>query len=312
MTAIVSVTFLRFDILSTLGNPLGPRGRAVALAGGAVLFWSTWPTLATLAGTAPPFLVFGLASAIGFAIALLMALAQANVREFVLTPPKTMIFVASALLINNILFLVAMPRIGPAEANVIAYLWPVMLVAILSLTKGERLTLLAKIGIGLGFVGAALAIGPTFERGFDYLGIVLAFLSGLTFAIYAAIRSSAKSSGEVIGPSMGVLAVMALMAHCLFEEPTSLSVTQWLAIAGIGIAPLTLSNVLWDKATRTGFSSTVSGIAYLTPIGSIAILAVFGAAAITWGAVIGALLVVIGAVAASGVVKGRAKLSRDR
>lgn len=312
MSAISSHSFLRFDIGWMTKVPLGPRGKAAALAGGAVLFWSTWPTLATVAGAAPPFLVFGLASAIGFAIALSIAVVQGNARQFTRTPPKTMMFVASALLINNILYLIAMPRIGPAEANVIAYLWPVLLVAILSFTKGERLTPLAKIGIGLGFIGAALAIGPTFESGFDYLGITLAFLSGLTFAVYAAIRSSAKGSGEVIGPSMGVLAVMALAAHLMFEEPTSLSTIQWLAIAGIGIAPLTLSNILWDKAMRTGFSSTISGIAYLTPVGSIAILALFGVATITWGAVIGALLVVVGAVAASGVIGGRTKTSSDR
>ena len=213
-----------------------------------------------------------------------------------------MAFVAIALLANNVLYLMAMPRIGPAEANVIAYLWPVLLVAILSFTKGERLSAVAKIGIFMGFIGAALAIGPTFEGGFDHLGILLAFLSGLTFAVYAAIRSSAKDAGEVIGPSMGMLAFLALLSHWIFEEPTALSATPWVAIAGIGIAPLTLSNVLWDKATRTGFASTISGIAYLTPVGSIAILAVFGVATVTWGALLGAVLVVAGAVAASGIL----------
>ncbi|WP_158401956.1 DMT family transporter [Celeribacter indicus] len=275
-----------------------------------MLFWSTWPTLATVAGAAPPFLVFGLASAIGFVIAFLISAAQGHARAFVRTSPGTMAFVATALLVNNVLYLMAMPRIGPAEANVVAYLWPVMLVTILSVTRGERLSFLAKTGICLGFLGAALAIGPTFEHGFDEFGILLAFLSGLTFAVYAAIRSAAKGTGEVIGPSMGILAVMALLAHCMFEERTTLSAVQWFAVAGIGIAPLTLSNVLWDKATRTGFASTISGIAYLTPVGSIALLALFGVATVSWGALLGALLVVIGAVAASGLLAKRAKPPR--
>lgn len=101
---------------------------------------------------------------------------------------------------------------------------------------------------------------------------------------------------------MGLLALLALAAHWLFEEPTPLSAPRWLAIAGIGIAPLTLSNVLWDKAARAGFTSTIAGIAYLTPIGSLALLAIFGVATVTWGAVAGAVLVVMGAVAASGVL----------
>lgn len=40
--------------------PLGPKARAVSLTLGAVLLWATWPTLATWAQPAPPFLVLGL------------------------------------------------------------------------------------------------------------------------------------------------------------------------------------------------------------------------------------------------------------
>lgn len=285
--------------------PFGPQSKAITLAGGAVLFWATWPTLATIAGNAPPFLVFGLAAAIGFALAFLISVLRGSAPSFVRTRPQTVGLVAVALLANNVLYLMAMPRIGPAEANVIAYLWPVLLVAILSVVRREKLALVSKVGILLAFVGAVLAIGPTFEQGFDQVGILLAFLSGLTFAAYAAIRSAAKEKQEVIGPSMGLLALLALSAHWLFEDPANLSATQWLAIAGIGIAPLTLSNILWDKATRTGFVSTIAGVAYLTPIGSLALLAIFGVATVTWGAVLGAVFVVAGAVAASGLLTRR-------
>lgn len=103
---------------------LGPRARAAALAVGAVLFWATWPTLATLASPAPPFLVFGLAAAVGFAAALFMAILRGRTASFVATPLRTVLLVSVGLLVNNVLYLFAMPRIGPAEANVVAYLWP--------------------------------------------------------------------------------------------------------------------------------------------------------------------------------------------
>lgn len=282
--------------------PSGPRAQAASFAVGAVLLWATWPSLATLAAPAPPFLVFGLAAVIGFVLSFSLAALRGRAVQYLRTPPRTLAFVALALLTNNALYLYAMPRVGPAEANVISYLWPVMLVLIMSRLRRERLRPLQLAGILFGFSGAALAIGPTFERGLDPLGIALAFLSGLAFAIYAAIRTRGREAGDVIGPSMGLLAVLALSAHFAFEPRVELNPTQWLAIAGIGIAPLTLSNALWDRAGRTGGSTAmISGIAYMTPLASICLLALFGVAPISAAVAAGAVLVVIGALAASGL-----------
>ncbi|MGF6257357.1 DMT family transporter [Ensifer sp. LBL] len=296
-----ALSLFRFSLLVGPCRPLGPRARAAAFAIGAVLFWATWPTLAMLAHPAPPFLVFGLAASVGFAMSLSLALMRGRAASFLATPPRTILLVSVALLTNNVLYLFAMRRIGPAEANVIAYLWPVLLVLILARWQHERLGPLRLSGIALGFVGAGLAIGPTFALGFDPYGVILAFLSGLTFAIYAAIRSRGREPGDVIGPSMGLLAVLAIGLHFVFEVRTSLSLSQLSAIAVIGVVPLTLSNVLWDRASRMGHTVLISSIAYATPLAALALLAIFGVVAVSFAAVAGALLVVIGALAASGL-----------
>ncbi|RWD74238.1 MAG: hypothetical protein EOS37_03195 [Mesorhizobium sp.] len=280
-------------------RPLGPRAKAAALAVGAVLFWATWPTLATLASPAPPFLVFGLAAAVGFVAALFMAFMRGRTASFVATPFRTVLLVSVGL--NNVLYLFAMPRIGPAEANVVAYLWPVMLVLIMAWKRRERLGPSRLGSIVLGFVGAVVAIGPSFALGFDLFGVFLAFLSGLTFAIYAAVRSDGREAEDVIGPSMGLLAVLALALHFGFEAPISLSPSQLLAIAAIGIVPLTLSNALWDRATRTGHAALISAIAYATPLAALSLLALLGVGDVSYGVAAGAVLIVIGALGASGI-----------
>ena len=282
-------------------RPLGPRAKAAAFAAGAVLFWATWPTLATLAMPAPPFSVFGLAAAVGLAAALLMAILRRRTASFLATPFRSVLLVSVGLLVNNVLYLFAMPRIGPAEANVVAYLWPVMLVLIMAARRRERLGPWRLGGIALGFAGAVVAIGPSFALGFDLAGVVLAFLSGLTFAVYAAVRSHGREADDVIGPSMGLLAVLALVLHFGFEAPASLSSSQLLAIAGIGIVPLTLSNALWDQAARTGHTALISGIAYATPLAAVFLLALFGVGEVSYGVMAGAVLIVIGALGASGI-----------
>ena len=193
----------------------------------------------------------------------------------------------------------AMPRIGPAEANVVAYLWPILLVLIASRMDRSRITRGQWLGIGVAFAGASLAIGPSFTRGFDPLGVLLAFASGLTFAAYAAIRSRGTEGRDVIGPSMGLMAVLAMGMHLAFETTPRLAWPQLLAIAAIGVAPLTLSNALWDLASRTGQLATISGLAYLTPLVGLLLLALFGAADVSWVTAAGAGLIVAGALAAS-------------
>lgn len=280
-------------------SPLGPKARAASLALGAVLLWATWPTLATWAQPAPPFLVFALGSAVGFALSLASASARGEARAFLQTPPRTLLLVAGGLLLNNVLYLMAMPRIGPAEANVVSYLWPILLVLIASRMNRTQIMRRQWLGIGVAFAGASLAIGPTFAQGFDALGVLLAFASGLTFAIYAAIRSRGMEKHDVIGPSMGLMALFAMAMHLAFETTPQLAWAQLLAITAIGLLPLTLSNALWDRASRTGQLATISGLTYLTPLISLLLLALLGVATVSWSTAAGAGLIVAGALAAS-------------
>ena len=298
MAAVSILAFRSWRVLTPIPS-LGPKARAVSLALGAVLLWATWPTLATWAQPAPPFLIISLGSATGFAVALARSTATGHGRAWRQTPLRTLLLVAGGLLTNNVLYLMAMPRIGPAEANVIAYLWPILLVLIASRMNGLRITRGQWLGIGAAFTGAALAIGPTFAQGFDPLGFLLAFTSGLTFAVYAAIRSRGQEQHDVIGPSMGLMAVLALGLHFAFETTPQLAWPQLLAIAGIGVAPLTLSNALWDLASRTGHMATISGLAYITPLVGLLLLSLLGVATVSWGTLAGAVLVVAGALAAS-------------
>ena len=224
---------------------------------------------------------------------------QPEARAFLRTPLRTLLLVAGGLLVNNVLYLMAMPRIGPAEANVVSYLWPILLVLIASRMDRSRIARGQWLGIGVAFAGASLAIAPTFARGVDPLGVLLAFASGLTFAVCAAIRSRGTERRDVIGPSMGLMALLALGMHLAFETTPQLAGPQLLAIAAIGVLPLTLSNALWDLASRTGQLATISGLAYLTPLVGLLLLALLGVADVSWLTAAGAGLIVAGTLAAS-------------
>lgn len=279
--------------------PGGPNAKTYALVGGAVVLWASWPALAIIAYPAPPLLVLGASAIVGFIFSFLFALRQKTTRDFVTVPFGTLLFVAVGLMGNNAFYLAAIARIGPAEANVVHYLWPVFLVALASILHRKTPSLLQALGIACGFIGVSIALSSQMNGRLDLVGVALGACGALTFAAYSVGRSLAKIETNVVGPSLGLAGIGALTAHFMLETAYWPTTTQWIAIAIMGIGPFTVANMLWDKATREGSAATISSLAFLTPLVAMTLLAVFGLGAVTAATVVGALFAIFGAILSS-------------
>lgn len=277
----------------------GPSARTYALVGGAIVLWASWPALATIAYPAPPFLVLGLAAGIGSILSYLVAISQKQAHEFFAVRKRTMLFVAFGLMGNNAFYLAAISRIGPAEANVVHYLWPVFLVALAAMIHRRAPTLRQTIGIASGFCGVAVALAPQMGHGLDLSGVLLGVCGALTFAVYSVVRSFARVETNVVGPSLALASAGALGYHFMMEPLYWPTLGQWGAIVLMGVGPFTLANIFWDKATRAGSAATISSLAFLTPLVAITLLTVFGLGVVTTATIIGALLAITGAVLSS-------------
>lgn len=277
----------------------GPNGKTYTLVAGAVVLWASWPALATVAYPAPPFLVLGLSALVGFVFSYIDAARKNKTKTFFSVRLRTMVFVAIGLMGNNAFYLAAISRIGPAEANVVHYLWPVLLVALASLVHRRAPSFIQTIGISLGFCGVAVALSPQMGHGLDLIGVLLGVCGALTFAIYSVGRSLARAETNVVGPSLAIAGIAALVVHFSFEPLYWPSNFQWAAIALMGIGPFTVANIFWDKATREGSAATISSLAFLTPLVAITLLAIFGLSVVTMATVVGAFLAISGAVLSS-------------
>ncbi|WP_415403756.1 DMT family transporter [Tateyamaria sp. SN3-11] len=278
----------------------GPNARAYALVGGAVVLWASWPALGTITQQAPPFLVLGASALVGCMLSFGLAVRRGAVRTFTSVPLRTLLFVAIGLMGNNAFYLAAIARIGPAEANVVHYLWPVFLVALASLLHRRSPSLRQMVGIGCGFVGVAVALSPHMGGNLDGMGVLLGVCGALTFAIYSVGRSLARVETDVIGPSLGLAGASALAAHLVLEPAYWPTQAEWCAIVLMGIGPFTVANVFWDKATRQGSAATLSSLAFLTPLVAMGLLAAFGLGAVTAATLMGAVLAILGALFSAG------------
>ena len=122
------------------------------LALGAILLWSSLATLGVSLAALPPFLLTGLALLIG-------SLPAWPLWRQWRVPPLTLALGVGGLFGYHFLLFLGLRLAPPVEANLVNYLWPLLIVLLAPvLLPGTRLRLAHVLAGLLGFSGAALAI----------------------------------------------------------------------------------------------------------------------------------------------------------
>ncbi|CAE6714239.1 hypothetical protein R69619_01232 [Paraburkholderia nemoris] len=243
-------------------------------AAGAIILWASFATLVSHAPQVPPLLLTGVALSLGSVTCLFRA------REW-RVPFRTMAFGTVCLFVYHVSLVMAF-RLAPiAEANLINYLWPLLLVLLgTSLRRGADCA--AKIvGAMLGFGGCVVAIGSASgSLAFSMahcVGYATALLAAIIWAVYSlgARWLPPFSSWAVGGFCLGA-GVLAIVSHLLFEPRFTPSGSDCLWMTAIGLGPLGISFMLWDRALRQGNASQIGILAYGTPVLSMLGLALAG------------------------------------
>jgi drug/metabolite transporter (DMT)-like permease len=194
---------------------------------------------------------------------------------------------------SDIRFMLATHRIPAAQANLIAYLWPVMIVVFGASMGFFRLRLPQFLGVALGFLGAFILIWDG-RLSMSLMGIGLALLGGAAWAAYCLFRLVWKEPARnVVGRGCGIAAVISGVLHAVFEPMVIPNASVLASAAMIGIVPLALGNLVWDEGFRRGDSQLLAVMAYATPLCSALLLAALGVSNLTWNLLIGAVVIVI-------------------
>lgn len=269
------------------------------VGGLAIPLWATWPTLAHHASAMPVFQIMTIAFAWA-AVTLWKFEGQSPDEDATLVgsfgPP---IACAAALLGMNVLFLLAVIYIPPAQANVLSYLWPVMVVAIGSLIRLFSFKFVHAISLLLGFAGVIVVAGEG-AIVLSPLGISLAILSGLSWALFTVFRIWQGSCAKpVLAKGCLLAAVLSLLLHVGFETFQMPSLLALFAAVAIGIIPLGLANLCWDVGVRKGNAPLLAAMAYATPLAGLLVLSLFGLATLTLSLLGGAALIILAGLTAN-------------
>ena len=277
-------------------------GTAAGVA--AILLWALLALFTTATEGVPPFQLLALSFAIAFACGTGLSAARGGLgRHLLRQPAGAWALGIGGLFGYHVFYFVALKNAPPADASLIAYLWPLLIVLLPALLPGERLRWFHLAGALAGFAGAALLVASRAELAFDPAhtgGYLAAGACALIWSGYSvANRRYGQVPTDIVGPFCGAVALLGLACHLGFEDWSQPTAAGWLAILGLGLGPVGAAFFLWDHGTKHGRIQLLGVLSYLAPLVSTVLLVAAGRAPATWQLGAACALIVAGAMLAS-------------
>ena len=277
-----------------------PQGAATLAGVAAIVLWASLALLTTITEGLPPFQVL----AIGFGIAAALGLLRTTLRgaaswRELRAPAAAMALAITGLFGYHALYFYALKRAPALEANLINYLWPLLIVLLAGLLPGVRLRAGNLAGALLGLAAAALLV--TRGRGIEVdaaalPGYLAAFAAAVVWGAYSVLnRRHADVPSAAIITACGAVAVLGAIAHAAFESTVVPSASQWLALLAMGAGPVGAAFWLWDHGTKHGDLALLGSLSYLAPLLSTALLVAAGRAQPHWIQAVALALLMLGA-----------------
>ncbi len=278
--------------------------RTATLVGSvAILLWSLLALFTVGTSPTPPFLLnalcFTLATVLGFG----WTLWKGNLSALRSVSPKVYIFGTIGLMGYHALYFSALRLAPAAEAGLIAYLWPLLIVLFSGLLPGETLKTGHLMGGILGFAGAALIItgGGAGFQATNVPGYALALACAFTWSGYSVLsRKLGKTPTEVVTIYCLATAILSALAHVTFETTVwPAGAVGWASVAALGLGPVGLAFYVWDIGVKKGDIQLLGVLSYAAPLLSTLALVLVGIAAASWTLGLAAFLITGGAAIAA-------------
>jgi drug/metabolite transporter (DMT)-like permease len=276
-----------------------PRSRATLIGFAAVILWSMLAVLTVGTAPVPPLLLNAICFGIGGTVGIVWLVLSGEIGSLRQVPLKVYAIGTAGLFGYHFFYFSALRMAPAAEAGLIAYLWPLLIVLMSALLPGERLQRGHILGGVLGFAGAAVILlgGRSGSVDGAMAGYALALVCAFTWSGYSIIS---RSFGAVPTGSVAVFclatAVLSAAAHLRFEAALWPETTLgWLSIIGLGLGPVGLAFYVWDIGVKKGDIQLLGVASYAAPVLSTLILVLAGVAAPSWSLLAAAILITAGA-----------------
>ncbi len=277
----------------------------------AIVLWSTLALLTVASGRTPPFQLAAITFLIGGALGAGLLVRGAGLRALK-QPAEVWALGVCGLFGYHALYFAALRLAPPAEAGLLNYLWPLLIVLFSALLPGERLKAHHVLGALAGLFGTVvLFAGRGLTFALDFVpGFAAAFTAAFVWATYSVLsRRFARVPTESVAGFCLATALLAFVFHLLFETTVwPDNAMQWAAVFGLGVGPVGAAFYAWDFGVKRGDIRVLGAASYAAPLISTSLLVAAGYGEPSVGLGIAAMLIAGGGLAAAKDLMGK-KLS---
>ena len=286
------------------GGGFAGRSAATLIGFTAVLMWSSLALLTASSGQVPPFQLAAISFAIGGALGAATWVVRRHAVHALRQPPEVWALGVGGLFGYHALYFTALRLAPPAEAGLINYLWPLLIVLLSGLLPQERLRLHHIAGALVGLFGTIALIAGRTKLGFaeaDTPGFAAAFVAAFVWATYSVLsRQFANVPTDVVAAFCLAAAALSAICHAAFEETVwPADAREWLATIGLGLGPVGLAFYAWDVGVKRGDIRVLGAASYAAPVLSTVLLVLAGFAEATPSLALAAILIAGGGLLAA-------------
>ncbi len=270
----------------------------------AILLWSLLAALTLATGGVPAFQLMAMTFAIGALTGFISIAIRMRSPRLPRVPPAAALVGIGGLFGYHALYFLALRTAPPAEAGLLNYLWPLLIVLLSSLLPSERLRAHHIVGSMLGFAGTVVLLWGRLSAEFtpaQMAGLAAAFAAAFVWATYSVLsRRFREVPTDATASYCAVTSVLALLMHRAVETPSwPENVAAWLAVIALGIGPVGAAFFVWDIGMKRGDIRVLGAASYATPLLSTGCLIAFGYAPLSANIAFAALLIAGGGLIAA-------------
>jgi drug/metabolite transporter (DMT)-like permease len=276
------------------------------LAGcGALILWAFLALLSRLAAGIPPLQLTAMGFAVGGTVGLVVVLARGRAHRLV-QRPLAWAHGVGGLFGYHALYFLAFALAPAVEVNLINYLWPLLIVLLAAPIRGLRLGPARLLGVGFGFAGCALLVGPGAQFPPEAVpGFIAALGCAVVWAVYSVTSGTRRLAGvptEAVAGFCLATAALAAVLHLGFETTVAPDAGEWLAVLALGLGPVGAAFFLWDVGMKRGDPRLLGTLAYAVPVASTLLLIAAGEGEMSLRVAVATLMV-----AGGGFIAARAR-----
>jgi drug/metabolite transporter (DMT)-like permease len=252
----------------------------------AVLLWALLALFTAASGRVPPFQLAAMTFLVGGLVGMATWIRRPQAVRSLRQRPVVWALGVGGLFGYHALYFAALRWAPPAEAGLINYLWPLLIVLFSSLLPGERLRPAHVVGALFGFAGVVLLIAGrgALEARAEYLpGYLCAFACAFVWAGYSVLsRRFGEVPTDAVAGFCLATSALSLVCHLVFETTVwPADSIQWLAVLALGVGPVGLAFYVWDIGMKQGDIRLLGIASYAAPVLSTLILVLAGYAPFT-------------------------------